>query len=213
MLTKLKYGNTNTYLVHGSCGILLVDTDWAGTLPGFYRAIKAQHLQVGDISCMLSTHYHPDHMGITAELMELGVPLVLFDVQLPYIHFSDSIYKKEKNRFYKPIDESRAKVLSCSGSRAYLASLGISGEIIHTPGHSEDSISLLLDDGAAIVGDLPPYSALAAMEDETVLNSYQNILSRGVTMLHYGHMVSERTEHAVCTGERRRESARSLREP
>lgn len=194
MLIKLKYGNTNTYLIRGGRGNLLVDTDWAGTLPAFFRAIKEQNLQVGDISYVLSTHYHPDHMGITAELMELGVQLVLIDVQLPHIHFSDSIYKKEKNRFYKSIDESRAKRLSCSESRAFLDSLGISGEIIHTPGHSDDSISVLLDDGTAIVGDLPPYSALAAMENETVLNSYKNILSRGATKLHYGHMMIERIQ-------------------
>lgn len=192
MLTKLKYGNTNTYLIRGCVGNLLVDTDWAGTLPAFYKAIKEQNLSIGDISCVLATHYHPDHMGIMAELMELGVPLVIFDVQLPHIHFSDSIYNKEKNRFYKPIDESRAKVLSCSESRVFLASLGIAGEVIHTPGHSDDSISLILDDGSAIVGDLPPYSVLAAMEDETVLSSYRNILSRGTAALHYGHMVSER---------------------
>ncbi len=194
MLTKLKYGNTNTCLIRGTRGNLLVDTDWAGTLTAFFKALKAQNLQVGDISFVLSTHYHPDHMGITADLMELGVTLVVFDVQLPHVHFSDSIYAKEKNRFYKPIDESRAMVLSCRGSRAFLASLGIAGEVIHTPGHSEDSVSLILDEGTAIVGDLPPYSTLAAMDDETVQNSYKNILSRGVTELHYGHMVSERIQ-------------------
>ena len=192
MLTRLQYGNTNTYLIRGSAGILLVDTDWAGTLPAFYKAIKAQNLQVSDISCVLATHYHPDHMGIAADLMTLGVPLVLFDVQLSYVHFSDGIYAKEKNRFYRPIDESLARILSCSGSREFLCSLGIAGEVIHTPGHSADSISLLLDEGVAVVGDLLPYSALSAMEEETVRNSYREILSHGVTELHYGHMVCER---------------------
>ena len=192
MLTKLKYGNTNTWLIRGTAANLLIDTDWAGTLPAFCKAVKELKLQIGDISGVLSTHYHPDHMGITADLTDLGIPLIIFDVQLPYIHFSDGIYAKEKNRFYKPIDESRAKILSCRDSRDFLASLGISGEVIHTPGHSEDSISVILDDGNAVVGDLTPYSALAAEDDETVLNSYQNILSRGVTQLHYGHMVSEK---------------------
>ncbi len=192
MLTKLKYGNTNTYLIRGSTGNLLVDTDWAGTLPAFYRAIKTLELQIGDISYVLSTHYHPDHMGITGELMELGVRLLIFDVQLPHVHFSDSIYAKEKNRSYKPVDENRASVLSCRESRAFLVSLGISGEIIHTPGHSDDSISLILDDGIALVGDLPPYSALAAIDDNTVKNSYKNILSYGVSRICYGHMTDEK---------------------
>jgi len=191
MLTKLKYGNTNTYLIRGSTGYLLVDTDWAGTLPAFYRAIKAQNLQISDISYVLTTHYHPDHMGITGNLMDLGVQLVIFDVQLPHIHDPDGIFAKEKNRAYKPVDEKKATVLRCGESRAFLASLGIAGEVIHTPGHSEDSVSLILDDGTALVGDMPLYSALAAIEDETVINSYKTILSHGIKHLCYGHAVRE----------------------
>lgn len=34
--------------------------------------------------------------------------------------------------------------------------MGISGEIVPTPGHSDDSISVVLDDGSAFTGDLPP---------------------------------------------------------
>ena len=85
-------------------------------------------------------------------------------------------------------------MLTCAESREFLAKLGVSGEVIHTPGHSEDSVSLILDDGTAIVGDMPPYSALAAIDDEKVQNSYKNILSHGVSQLHYGHMVSERID-------------------
>ena len=40
MHIKLKYGNTNTFFIRGMSGNLLVDTDYAGTLPAFYRAIK-----------------------------------------------------------------------------------------------------------------------------------------------------------------------------
>ena len=40
MITKLKYGNTNTFLLQGEKGSILVDTDFAGTLSMFYKAIK-----------------------------------------------------------------------------------------------------------------------------------------------------------------------------
>lgn len=36
MVIKLKYGNTNTYFING----LLIDTDYAGMLPAFYKEIK-----------------------------------------------------------------------------------------------------------------------------------------------------------------------------
>ena len=41
-------------------------------------------------------------------------------------------------------------------TRAFLLQLGIAGEIIPTPGHSDDSITLILDEGFAFIGDLPP---------------------------------------------------------
>ena len=38
MVTKLKYGNTNTYFIRGTKGSILLDTDYAGTLQKkFYK--------------------------------------------------------------------------------------------------------------------------------------------------------------------------------
>ncbi len=192
-MKELLYGKTRTYLVDE---MLLVDTDWAGTLSQFFRKLKAMNISFDSIPYLMITHYHPDHMGIASELMELGIKLVIFDVQLPYVHFSDKIYSKENNRSYKPIDENLAMLLSLEDSRNFLKSIGISGEVIHTPGHSNDSVSLILDNGIAIVGDLPSYSSITAIDDETIKNSYNNILSRGVSQIHYGHMVSESVKYS-----------------
>ena len=41
-----------------------------------------------------------------------------------------------------------------SPDRAALQSIGVRGEILETPGHSDDRISLLLDSGVAFIGDL-----------------------------------------------------------
>ena len=46
MVSKLRYGNTNTFLIQGERGYLLVDTDYAGTMPAFYGAIKKQNIKV-----------------------------------------------------------------------------------------------------------------------------------------------------------------------
>jgi endoribonuclease LACTB2 len=45
--------------------------------------------------------------------------------------------------------------LSFLDSRGFLLHLGIEGEIIHTPGHTDGSISLILDEEIAFTGDLP----------------------------------------------------------
>ena len=43
-MIRLKYGNTNTFFIRGEACGLLIDTDYAGTLPAFYRALKAAGL-------------------------------------------------------------------------------------------------------------------------------------------------------------------------
>ena len=154
-MIRLKYGNTNTFLIPAARGYLLLDTDYAGTLPAFYRAIKQNGVKVSDIAYVLATHYHPDHMGLIPDMMRQEVKLLLIDTQKDFIHFSDYIFARDKLPF-EPIDEARATVISCAESREFLAGIGISGEIISTPSHSPDSVSLMLDDGDAFVGDLQP---------------------------------------------------------
>ena len=154
-MIRLRYGNTNTFLIPCFGGFLLVDTDYAGTLPAFYRAIKQAGVKGSDIAWVLATHYHPDHMGLIPELMKQGVKLLLIDTQQASVHFSDLIFARDGLPF-EPIDETKATVISCAESREFLTGIGIDGEIIPTPSHSPDSVSLILDDGDCFVGDLEP---------------------------------------------------------
>ncbi len=50
MLTKIRYGNTNTVLLQGDKGSILIDTDYAGTMPAFYKTIKGLGIKVSDIT-------------------------------------------------------------------------------------------------------------------------------------------------------------------
>ena len=181
----LRYGNTNTCFLNG----LLIDTDYAGTIERFYRAIKEYNIRVGDIKYVLATHYHPDHMGLMGELMKQGVRLLVMDTQCGHIHDSDKIFSREKNLRFEPIDESQATVISCAESRDYLMNLGISGQIISTPSHSPDSISLILDNGSCIVGDLEPIEYLAAYDHNTQLKKdWEKIMSFSPKKIIYAHV-------------------------
>lgn len=188
MITKLKYGNTNTFLIRGTKGNLLIDTDYAGTLPAFYRAIKEQGIRVCDIDYILATHYHPDHMGLVSELMKQGVRLLLMDTQRPFVHFSDGIFARDKCLHYEPISEETATVIGFAESRAFLGKLGIYGEIVATTSHSEDGISLLLDSGECFVGDLEPMEYLEAYEHKEELKRDWELI-KGCTpkAIYYAH--------------------------
>ena len=182
-MKKLKYGNTNTFYING----LLIDTDYAGTLPAFYKALKQNGLAVRTIQFVLATHYHPDHMGLIGELTRQGVKLLLVDVQKDSVHASDYIFERDRLPFV-PLHEAEATVISCGESRAFLERLGISGEIIPTPSHSADSISLVLDDGDCIVGDLEPYEYLEAYTDNAQLrDDWARILSLHPKRIFFAH--------------------------
>ncbi len=185
-MIKLKYGNTNSFFIQGGSG-LVVDTDYAGTLPAFYKALKQNNIKVRDIGYVLATHYHPDHMGLVGELMGQGVTLLLIDVQKDFVHFSDAIFERD-GLPYVPVDEKQAAVISCGESRAFLKSIGIHGEIIHTPSHSEDSVSLVLDDGDCFVGDLDPFEHIEAYEENRALkNDWEHILSLNPKRVFFAH--------------------------
>lgn len=184
----LKYGNTNCYYIEGKKGSLLIDTDWAGTLNAFYKKIK--ELNIKKIDYLIITHYHPDHMGIAQDVINMGIKLILIDVQCGYIHSSDSIFQKDKTIQFNPINTDPI-IITCEESRKILEGLGIAGEIIHTPGHTEDSISIILDDGSAFVGDLNDVRSAKALNDEKINNSWEKILSHNVTKIYYGHHINE----------------------
>lgn len=184
MIITLKYGNTNTYYTGG----LLIDTDMPGTLPSLRRALKAQGLTQGDVRYVLATHWHPDHVGLIGELTQGGAQLLLPDWQLPYVHSSDAIFARDRRCGFVPVDERRARVICAGDSRAFLASLGIAGELVRTTGHSPDGAALLLDDGNALVGDLEPLAFLDGYDDNPALRAdWDSLLRGGARVILYGH--------------------------
>ncbi len=187
MVTELKYSNTNTYLIQGSKGYILLDTGWAGTFPLFCRALGEKNISAQDIKYLILSHFHPDHMGIAQNIAELGATIVVLDIQQKYIHAFDYILAKDKIGNFLPVDDDKIKIISIAESRAFLQTEGIAGEILHTPGHSDDSISLLLDDGSLFVGDLNPFYELELHKGTKIYESWERLLARNPVKVYYGH--------------------------
>jgi len=174
--------------VQGVNGGLLIDTDYAGTMQAFYKALKKSGISITDITYILATHYHPDHIGLVSELQKMGIKLLLIDTQCNYVHFADAIFKREKHLRYEPIGEKNATIIACDESRDFLADLGIVGEIIQTASHSEDSISVILDSGECMVGDLEPMEYLVAYEENIALqNDWKLVMSYHPRVIYYAH--------------------------
>ena len=187
MVTELSYTTTHTYLIDGAKGTILFDTGWAGTFSAFCREMGEKGRNVQEIDYILVSHFHPDHMGIAEEIADLGPRIVAVDLQVPFLHSSDAILGRDGNTGFRPILDEKVRVISLSESRDFLASLGLAGEILHTPGHSDDSISLWLDDGDLFVGDLNPLYELELHAGTEIEESWNRLLARKPKRVFYGH--------------------------
>lgn len=187
MITELKYSNTNTYLIKGNDGYILFDTDWAGTFSLFCKELGEKEIRAQDIKYLFISHFHPDHMGIAQEIADLGITIVVADVQESFIHSSDSVFAKDKRKNFKPIDDSKVQLITIAESRDFLRKIGIDGEILYTPGHSDDSISLWLDEGVLLVGDLNPLYELEMHKGTQIAKSWELLLERNPKKIYYGH--------------------------
>ncbi len=186
-VTELHYSATNTYVISGDNGVIMFDTGWAGTLQRFYQELGTKGIQLDNIDYLLISHYHPDHMGIAQEIANQGVKLLVMENQREHLHDADKVFEKERRNTFVPIDDKSVITLGFAESRDFLQGLGIQGCIIPTPGHSEDSISLVLDREAAFVGDLYPLYELELHEEPGVQESWELVLSFQPKKVYYGH--------------------------
>ena len=194
MFYELHYGRTNTYLIKGHSGFLLFDTGWAGELDQFYKAIGQFKIRIEDIKYLVISHFHPDHMGLAGQLSELGISVVIADLQKEYVHHADQVFIKENNKDFIRLDDKTLTIINLSDSRSFLKELGIKGELLHTPGHSDDSVSLLLDEGIVLVGDLNPLYELELHKGSAIADSWSLIFDRAKAVskadqlrVYYGH--------------------------
>lgn len=187
MIRLIQYGTTNTYLIKGKSGAVLFDTGWAGTLNAFCRAMGEAGEKVQDISYILISHYHPDHMGIAQEIADMGPVILVPDIQTGFIHGSDQILERDRKAAFKPIRDSEIRTFPIEESRQILKELGIDGCIYSTPGHSDDSISLMLDDGSLFVGDLNPLYELELHKGTRIGESWDFLLGKHPKRVYYGH--------------------------
>jgi len=184
-IVNVGHHSTNYYAIDINGGKLLVDCGWPGTLPQFNAELKRKGIAPNEIKYLLVTHFHPDHTGLVQDFKNLGAKLILLETQIGFIEPLNKLIKT-KDVPYTEIREDDNFNLKFIESRQFLASLGIAGEILATPGHSDDSITLILDEGFAFTGDLPP-RIIVPDDDIVTQKSWDKIYQHGITKIFPAH--------------------------
>ncbi len=182
-ITNVGYRSTNYWVISAGSSRLLVDIGWPGSLGMMKASLNRMDVALSEIRYALATHYHIDHAGLAEELKREGVALLVVDTQVEAIPVMKTWIKPEDN--YVEITNEGNVVISAEESRAFLQKIGIAGEIVPTPGHSDHCVSLLLDDGAVFIGDLP--QQMFIYDNPTALASWQLLREKGATRVYPGH--------------------------
>lgn len=151
---------SNAYLIKGAVNIL-VDTGSPGEGKRIIKALGRQGLQLSDLSLILHTHGHSDHCGSTQELIQQHpVPTALHsgDLNMALSGANGHIYTTTLfSRILRPLVDKRFLPFTpdhLADTFSSLSQFGLNATLHHTPGHSEGSISIALDSGDIIIGDI-----------------------------------------------------------
>ena len=182
-IVNVGYRSTNYWIVSVGTSRVLVDIGWPGTLGMMKANLKRKGIPLHEIRYAIATHYHIDHAGLAEQLKQEGVPLLVLEVQVAAIPIMKTWIKPWDN--YVEIKEEGNVTITFQESRTLLGQIGLLGEVLHTPGHSEDSVSLLLDDGSVFTGDLPPEAY--SWDNPVALESWRLLKEKGAIYVYPAH--------------------------
>lgn len=156
----------NAYLLENETGLFLVDT----SAPGFSRHILDMiHQRKKDLILIYITHAHFDHYGSASAIRkQTGAKIAIHQADAQAMQRGLTPIRSARGRgrltlpflplfnLAKPWLKTAADILLQDGDR--LDQFGLPASILHTPGHTPGSTSLLVDNGdsrpLAFTGDL-----------------------------------------------------------
>lgn len=142
-----------------------MDTGYPGSADVFLKKLSEIGIKLEQISLILITHAHTDHSGSAAELRQrTGAPVAIHQLDAEFLRSGNNPPLHPTGTLSRllmslPVFGRTAKApplepdILIEGEMS-LQKFGIDGEILPTPGHTPGSISVLLNGGEALVGDM-----------------------------------------------------------
>jgi hydroxyacylglutathione hydrolase len=206
---SLKLGINSSYLIRGTKGIVMVDAGTPNKIRAFKRKLKRLYINPTDIKLIILTHSHFDHAGSSKDIKELtGAKIVIHESEKDHLEKNGFAFIRgvgswgrisekllfpifRRIKFERPVSD-----IFLRSEEIDLNDYGIDGKIIHTPGHTVGSISLLLDTGEAFVGcmahdgfpfRLTPGLPIYAEDISKVKESWKMLIENGARIVFPGH--------------------------
>jgi glyoxylase-like metal-dependent hydrolase (beta-lactamase superfamily II) len=207
----LKLGMTHCFLVRGGGDYILVDAGPPNALEKFRRKLAQLRIAPSQIKLIIITHKHFDHVGplsgisrltgarsimhqIDKEQVEKGIVIMPGGIGIWGKFLTAFLWtlRPMVNKVMDPIPVDRG----LDDNPLSLDEFQISGKVLHTPGHTAGSVSLILASGEAFVGDLAmsgfprlsgPGPFVLGEDLETMKESWKLLLEEGARLIFPSH--------------------------
>ncbi|MBE7552655.1 MAG: MBL fold metallo-hydrolase [Anaerolineales bacterium] len=207
----IRLGSANAYLLPARDGYVLIDTGDPGLTFLLFRALERYQISPREIRLIIITHIHYDHIGgLWAVQAASGAKVMAHEAEAADLAAGRVVIPpgtypitrllggagQRLSRFFR-FPGYRAEYIVRDEEQS-LHEFGLDGRLLYTPGHSPGSMSVVLDSGAAFVGDLcpntwynrfflrthfPPYADDVA----AVFRSWARLLNTPARKLYPGH--------------------------
>ena len=207
-ITPIKMGLDTCYIVKED-GVIAIDGGDPHKIKKFEQGIEEARICPDDIKLLVNTHGHWDHIGSSQEIKDLtGAKTLLHKDDMHFLEEGKTLQPPGFTLWGKLII-SMLKTISplitpptveidivASDEEISLEEFGISGVVMHTPGHSWGSVSVLLETGDVFVGDLAmnalpmrlnPGLPIFGDDIELVKQSWRNLLEKGAKTVYPAH--------------------------
>jgi len=200
----------NTCYILKDKGAVLIDGAWKGARKAFAKLLSESGIKPEEIQLIIPSHGDFDHVGGAKEIRELtGARIVMHEkdsvnLENGIFHWPEGVttWGKFSRGLMMPLLKIMARfppakvdiILDDQGMS--LKKFGIEGKIVHTPGHTFGSLSVILDSGEAFVGCLAhnrapfvfrPNLPIYAKDPELLKASWIKVLELGARTIYPGH--------------------------
>jgi hydroxyacylglutathione hydrolase len=204
---RIPIGICNCYLLRGERTVL-VDAGALGGFPSFIKEMKRLEVDPKEIGLILLTHGHWDHITCLKDVQEAsGAKIAIHQHDQYMVEEGKPPFPAGVNAYGRFMSWSAKKLLPLKlpgikvdrvidDNGISLSEYGIPGKVVYTPGHSPGHVSILLDSGDAIVGDmamndwylrLTPGLPILADDINMVVESWRKILPMGIKRVYPAH--------------------------
>lgn len=209
---------SSIFLLPCQGGYLQIDTGYEHDYPIYRRNLARAGIALENIHYLALTHHHDDHAGFLNKLTRDAEVTIIAHQQAEallksgkndktrgggYVNGFIKLVASLKMRFdprwtltFPPFSLRESDILLTGEDNQVLRRLGVVGQILYTPGHTIDHLSIVLDTGEAFCGDAAAnfllwagthYCTVFMTDMDEAYHSWQKMLGAGARVIYPAH--------------------------